>query len=100
VRCAVHWLPFERLNACASVVLVGLTPGRGHAAMAFGAAESAIEAGATPRELFDGRGGGILWLRGADGGAEVGISPQPQRAGCETVSRSMSQGWQIQAHAT
>lgn len=52
-RFAVHWLPFERLNAHAPVALVGLTPGRGQAAMAFGAAKSAMEDGATPRELLE-----------------------------------------------
>ena len=52
-RFAVHWLPFERLNARASIALVGLTPGRGQAAMAFGAAKSAIQDGATPRELLE-----------------------------------------------
>jgi hypothetical protein len=50
---AVHSLPFERLNAHASIALVGLTPGRGQAAIAFGAARSALLAGATPRELLE-----------------------------------------------
>jgi hypothetical protein len=36
-----------------SIALVGLTPGRGQAAMAFGAAKSAVEDGATPRELLE-----------------------------------------------
>lgn len=52
-RFAVHWLPFERLNANASIALVGLTPGRSQAAMAFGAAKSAMEACATPRQLLE-----------------------------------------------
>lgn len=52
-RFSVHWLPFERLNGGASIALVGLTPGRGQAAMAFGAAKSAMEDGATPRDLLE-----------------------------------------------
>lgn len=44
-RLSVYWIPFERLNAKARVVICGLTPGYGQMLQAFTAAREALAAG-------------------------------------------------------
>ena len=44
-RISVYWIPFERLNGQARVVLCGLTPGYGQMLEAFAAARDALAAG-------------------------------------------------------
>lgn len=44
-RLSVYWIPFERLNAQARIVICGLTPGYGQMLQAFTAAREALNAG-------------------------------------------------------
>ena len=51
-RLSVYWIPFERLNPHARVVLVGLTPGYGQMEKAFTAARDAIRDGRSTAEAL------------------------------------------------
>lgn len=52
-RLSVYWIPFERLNANARVLICGLTPGYGQMAEAFTAAREAVVAGKDVAETMD-----------------------------------------------
>ncbi len=49
---AVYWIPFERLNPTAKVVIAGLTPGYGQMEEAFVAARDAVRAGLSTAEAL------------------------------------------------
>jgi hypothetical protein len=51
-RLRVYWIPFERLNANARLVIVGLTPGLGQMREAFSAARDALRLGMTRDEVL------------------------------------------------
>jgi hypothetical protein len=51
-RLAVYWIPFERLNTTARVILLGLTPGFQQMAAAYAAARDALHAGESQAEMF------------------------------------------------
>lgn len=51
-RLAVYWIPFERLNPGAAVVLLGLTPGYGQMREAFVAARDALREGKAVGEIL------------------------------------------------
>ncbi len=49
---SVYWIPLERLNPNAAVILLGLTPGYGQMREAFAAAGDALRDGATTTEIL------------------------------------------------
>jgi hypothetical protein len=51
-RLTVYWIPFERLNPTASVVIAGLTPGYGQMLAAFTAARDAVREGLDTEEIL------------------------------------------------
>ena len=51
-RLDVYWIPFERLNPTAKVVIVGLTPGYSQMETAFTAARDALRAGSSTAETL------------------------------------------------